>query len=86
MNKYKMSKEDARLTSKVHIKPLNDTNWETWNFLMEQYLTVNNLWGVVDGTETEPADMKDNEKFFQKQRSAHAHIALHVSPSQLSTV
>ena len=60
--------------------------WETWNFLMEQYLTVNNLWGIVDGMESEPTRVKDKEKFLQRQKSAHAHITLQVSTSQLSTV
>ena len=33
--------------ARVHIEPLNDTNWESWSFLMEQYLTVNDLWGIA---------------------------------------
>ena len=81
-----MSKEEGGLTSKAYIEPLNDTNWETWSFLMEQYLTVNNLWGIVDGTESEPTDTKEKEKFLQRQKSARARIALQVSSSQLSTV
>ena len=31
----------------MYIEPLNDTNWETWSFLMGQYLTVNELGDVV---------------------------------------
>ena len=27
--------------ARVHIEPLS------WSFLMEQYLTVNDLWGIV---------------------------------------
>jgi len=79
-----MSKENFGL--RMHIKPLNDTNWETWSFLMEQYLTVNELWDVVSGVEMEPE--KDSRKvdFLRKQKAAHARIALHVSPSQLSAV
>jgi hypothetical protein len=53
---YKMSKNDTGLSSKTQIEPLNDQNWETWSFLMEQYLTVNDLWDIVSGTETEPTD------------------------------
>jgi len=53
---------------------------------MEQYLTVNELWDVVSGVETEPE--KDSRKvdFLRKQKAARAHIALHVSPSQLNAV
>jgi len=55
---------------------------------MEQYLTVNDLWDVVAGVETVPADATETQKaeFLQKQRSAHARIALHVNASQLNAV
>jgi hypothetical protein len=53
---------------------------------MEQYLTMNDLWDIVDGTETEPTDTADKAKFLRRQKTARARIALHVSPSQLSTV
>src|SRR5882757_3974761 len=53
---------------------------------MEQYLTVNNLWGVIDGTDTEPTDATDKPKFLQRCQLACTHIALHVSPSWLSAI
>jgi hypothetical protein len=81
-----MPNDDTGLTTKVNVEPLNDTNWETWSFLMEQYLTVNNLWDIVDGTETEPTDATAKAEFLRKQKAARARIALHVSPSQLNSV
>ena len=80
--------KNAGLSSKAHIELLNDTNWETWSFVMEQYLTVNELWDIVTGTETVAANATETEKaeFLQKQRSARARIALHVNASQLNAV
>ena len=81
-----MSKNEAGLYSKVYLEPLNDTNWETWSFLMEQYLTVNELWDIVTGAEIEPTTVTERAEFLRRQRSARAHIALHVTPSQLNSV
>lgn len=80
-----MTKDDKGLSSKTIIEPLNDTNWETWSFVMEQYLTVNELWDIVAGTEKEPTDTAEKAEFVRKQKSARARIALHISPSQLSS-
>jgi len=79
-----MSKGDFRL--RMYIEPLNNTNWETWSFLMEQYLTVNELWGVISGVEMEPEEGSLKVDFLQKQKAACAHITLHVSPLQLNAV
>jgi hypothetical protein len=73
-------------SSKTYIEPLDDTNWETWSFLVEQYLIVNDLWDIVNGTLTEPTDTTEKAAFIRKQKSARAIIALRVSPSQLSAV
>ena len=70
----------------MYIEPLNDTNWETWSFLMEQYLTINDLWDIVSGAETEPVEPPKKADFLRRQKSARAHIALHVSPSHLNAV
>ena len=53
---------------------------------MEQYLTINGLWKIVAGTETEPSATAEKPKFLQNQQNERAHIALHVSPAQLSIV
>jgi hypothetical protein len=81
-----MPKGGTALTLETHIEPLNDTNWETWSFLMEQYLIINDLWDIVNGTETEPTDTSGKADFTRRQRSARALIALHVSSSQLGAV
>jgi len=53
---------------------------------MEQYLTVNDLWDVVSGVESEPEEASMKVDFLRKQKAARARIALHVSPSQLIAV
>lgn len=53
---------------------------------MEQYLTVNELWDIVTGAEIEPTTVTERAEFFRRQKSARAHIALHVTPSQLASV
>jgi hypothetical protein len=77
---------ETDLLLKANIELLNNTNWDTWSFMMEQYLIINELWDIVNGTETEPTDAKGKAEFLWKQRSARAHITLHISPLQLSTV
>ena len=53
---------------------------------MEQYLTVNDLWDIVSGHETEPSSDTEKAAFLRKQRSACACIALHISPAQLTAI
>ena len=81
-----MLRDDHGISAKAQIELLTDMNWDTWCFLMEQYLTVNDLWDIVSGHETEPSSDTEKAAFLRKQRSAHAHIALHVSPAQLTTI
>jgi len=63
-----MSKTTGGLSSKTHIEPLNDTNWETWSFLMGQYLTINNLWDIVSGKEAEPTEETEKSGSLQSRR------------------
>jgi hypothetical protein len=77
---------DGGFELKVHIEPLNNTNWGTWSFLMEQYLIVDGLWDIVSGVETEPVEISKRDDFLRRQKSARAQIALHISPSQFNTV
>lgn len=74
------------MDSKTTIELLNDTNWDTWSFIMEQYLTVNDLWDIVNGDRTEPSETEKKADFLKKQKSARARIAIHVSTSQLAAV
>ena len=78
--------EGKGMSSKTYIELLDDTNWETWSFLMEQYLIINDLWDIVSGVEVEPAETPKKADFLSKQKSACAPIALHISPSQLNAV
>ena len=73
-----MLHDDNGFLSKMFIEPLNDINWETWSFLIEQCLTVNDLWDIVTGTETEtePTETTKKGKILRRQKSARAHIAL----------
>ena len=38
------------------IEKLNGSNWSTWKFQMKHVLLAKDLWGLVDGTEAEPAE------------------------------
>ena len=71
-----MLNDDNGFPSEMFIEPLNDINWETWSFLIEQYLTVNDLWDIVTGTETEPTETTKKGEFLRRQKSARARIAL----------
>jgi len=53
---------------------------------MKQYLIVNELWHVVNGTETEPMDETEKAGFLLKQKAARVNIDLHVSSSRWSAV
>jgi hypothetical protein len=81
-----MSNNDTGLLSKSHIEPLDNQNWGTWSFIMEQYLIMNDLWDIISRIETEPTNTTEKAKFIRNQKSAWAHIALHVTPSQLNAV
>ena len=71
---------------KAYIKLLNDMNWETWSFLMEQFLTIHDLWDIVNRVETKPTEASQKADFCSRQKSTCAQIALCVSGSQLNTV
>lgn len=66
---------------------LKEGNYEDWSLRMGALLEEKDLWEVVEGTETEPADTKSNAKairaFRKKQRLARAKIILNVENSQL---
>ena len=71
------------------IEKLNGSNWSTWKFQMKHVLLAKDLWGLVDGTEAEPAEdaaarvLADYRKRSQK---AFSVIALAISSSQLYLV
>ncbi|KAG0700550.1 hypothetical protein DFH29DRAFT_762368, partial [Suillus ampliporus] len=72
--------------SKLTFEKLNDTNYTEWSMQMEALLDEQDLWDVVNGTETKP-NLRPNAKamktFICKQRLAKAKITLHLSTSQL---
>ena len=71
------------------VEKLNGSNWSTWKFQMKHVLLAKELWGLVDGTEEEPAEntaahvLADYRKRLQK---AFSVIALAISSSQLYLV
>jgi hypothetical protein len=49
-----MSAGDDRLTGFRKLE--GDTNWPIWKERMKAYLEAHELWGIVDGSEQEPAE------------------------------
>ena len=74
-----MPNDKNGLSSKTFIEPLNDTNWETWSFLMEQCLTVNDLWDIVTGVETEPT-RPPRRLIIPENRNLHAPASPYMFP------
>src|SRR5579859_346445 len=73
----------------VDFEKLNDSNWGQWRKFMKATLVRKGLWGVVDGSETQPNGSPNTElvrSFRKKQAEAIAEITLHVDPSQLSFI
>ncbi|MCL7026686.1 hypothetical protein MKW94_017500, partial [Papaver nudicaule] len=44
-------------------EPLTSSNYESWKVYMQNYLSNLNLWGIVNGTESEPAAPFEDEEY-----------------------
>lgn len=72
--------------SKLAIVPLKEGNYATWKLQCQMMLMKENLWSIVNGTETGPpdgADAREREKFKTRKDRALATIVLAVDPSLL---
>ena len=70
----------------VCIVPLNEKNYSTWRIQMKMYLIKDNLFSIVDGTETEPpadATAAVRESFSKRKSKALANIVLAVETKLL---
>lgn len=65
-----------RKTILTSIVKLNDQNWHTWNKEMEAYLTMEDLWGVIDPTEPTPT----SAAAIKHDNKAYVHIWFMVVP------
>ena len=66
------------------IVPLKGANYSTWQVQCRMALVRDGLWGIVNGTETEPTDGGDlRSKFLTRRDRALATIVLAVDPSLL---
>jgi len=68
---------------------LDEINYHEWAFFMEAILVRKDLFGIVDGSVTQPPgnpNFKAVKLFLSKQKLARAEIILRVSPSQLPHV
>ena len=68
---------------------LDETNYHEWAFFMEAVLIRKDLFGVVDGSVTQPlgsTSFKPVKAFLHRQKLARAEIILRISPSQLPHV
>ena len=68
----------------VAVVPLNRTNYSTWKVQCKMALIKEGLWGVVNGSESAPAEAGEPLTRFQARRDkALATIVLAVDPSLL---
>ena len=68
----------------VAVVPLNRTNYATWKIQCKMALVKDGLWGIVNGTETAPAEEGERlTKFTARRDKALATIVLAVDPRLL---
>ena len=70
------------------IVPLNKKNYPTWKVQCKMTLVKDSLWGIVNGSDTDPGagDAEAQRKFLSKSDRALAVIVLSVEPSLLYLV
>ena len=68
----------------VAVVPLNRTNYATWKIQCKMALVKDGLWGIVNGTETAPAEEGEQlTKFTARRDKALPTIVLAVDPRLL---
>ena len=68
----------------LSIVPLNGKNYPTWKVQCRMALMKDGLWGIVDGTETDPGgEGEAHKKFVSNRDRALAIVVLSVDPSLL---
>ena len=70
--------------TKIAIVPLTGANYPTWKVQCKMSLMKDGLWGIVNESETAPAEGADGySKFITRRDRALAIIVLSVDPSLL---
>lgn len=65
------------------IVPLNGDNYSTWKVQCRMALMKEGLWGLVNGTEAEPAEENRRAAFAARKDKALATIVLAIDPKLL---
>ena len=79
-----MATASATGGNSMSIVQLNGSNYATWKIQCKMALKKDNLWGIVDGTETEPAeDNAGYSKYVVRKDKALAIIVLAVDTTLL---
>ena len=68
------------------ISPLKGGNYPTWKLQCQMALMKDSLWGIVNGTESPPAEAEPLAKFNTRQDKALAIIVLSVDTTLLYLV
>ena len=70
---------DAQLSG-INFEKLGSENYFSWKFSMSMFLKGKDLWGIVDGSETQPeeSDADGRSKFKKRANLALATIGLGV--------
>lgn len=65
--------------------PLDGKNWSTWRVQIKMLLINLSLWGIVDGSETQPTEAAatSTAEYLKRKNRALSTIVLAVSPSLL---
>ena len=72
--------------STANIVALTDQNYATWKIQLKMLLIRDNLFKIVDGTESAPTGEQDLVKFNSRRDKALSHIVLAIDPKLLYLV
>ena len=67
----------------VAVIPLNTKNYATWKVQCKMALVKDGVWGIVNGTETAPAEGEQLARFTTRRDKALAIIVLSIEPKLL---
>ena len=71
------------MNNNSNIISLKGSNYATWKVQCQMALMKDNLWGIVDGSEVQPAQADAGQKYMIKRNRALAIIVLAVDPTLL---
>lgn len=68
------------------LEKFNGHNFHTWKVKIQLHLMHKNLWGIVNGTKSQPTDPTQSSAWEQKKEKAKSIIGLSLSDSKLHLI